>query len=53
VKESYRKDPLTREFFAAALDAALLPPSAGVVFWNWPQLSEEKAKQEVLARRAR
>jgi len=53
VKESYRKDPLTREFFAAALDAALLPPSAGVVFWNWPQLSEEKAKQEVVARRAR
>jgi hypothetical protein len=53
VKASYREEPLTREFFAAALDAALEPPSAGVVLWNWPQLSEEKAKQEVVARRAR
>jgi hypothetical protein len=53
VKESYRKEPLTKEFFAAALDAALAPPSAGVVFWSWPPLSEDASKQEVLARRAR
>jgi hypothetical protein len=53
VKESYRKDPLTEAFFSAALDAALAPPSGGVVFWSWPYLAEEKAKQEVLARRVR
>jgi hypothetical protein len=53
VKESYRKEPLTKEFFAAALDAALAPPSAGVVFWSWPPLAEDAAKQEVLAERTR
>ena len=53
VKESYRKEPLTKEFFAAALDEALAPPSAGVVFWSWPPLSEDAARQEILARRAR
>ncbi len=53
VKESYRKEPLTKEVFAAALDEALAPPSAGVVFWSWPPLSEDTAKQEILSRRAR
>ena len=53
VKESYREEPLTKEFFAAALAAALAPPSAGVVFWSWPPLSEDVAKQEILSRRAR
>jgi len=37
----------------AALDAALAPPSGGVVFWSWPPLSEDRAKQEVVSRRAR
>jgi hypothetical protein len=53
VKESYRKEPLATAFFEAALDAALAPPSAGVVFWSWPPLSEDTAKQEIVARRAR
>ena len=53
VKESYRQEPLTPAFFAAALGAALAPPSGGVVFWNWPHLSEDKAKQEVVTRRTR
>ncbi|HSD26916.1 MAG TPA: hypothetical protein VLL75_06400, partial [Vicinamibacteria bacterium] len=53
VKESYRQEPLTKAFFAAALDAALAPPSAGVVFWRWPPLSEDVAKQEIVSRRAR
>jgi hypothetical protein len=51
VKESYRKEPLTKEFFAAALQAALASPSAGVVFWSWPPLSEDTAKQEILSHR--
>jgi hypothetical protein len=53
VKESYRKEPLTDVFFAAALEAALAPPSGGVVFWSWPPLAPDKKKQEILARRAR
>jgi hypothetical protein len=53
VKESYRQEPLTKEFFAAALDAALAPPSGGVVFWSWPPLSEDEAKQEIVSRRTR
>jgi hypothetical protein len=53
VKESYRPEPLTEAFFAATLDAALAPPSGGVVFWSWPPLSEDRAKQEVVSRRAR
>jgi hypothetical protein len=53
VKESYRREPLTAEFFAAALDQALASPSAGVVFWSWPPLSQDPAKQEILARRLR
>jgi hypothetical protein len=53
VKESYRQEPLTKEFFAAALDTALAPPSGGVVFWSWPPLSEDEAKQEIVSRRTR
>lgn len=53
VKESYRKEPLTKEFFAAALEAALAFPSSGVVFWSWPLLSEDAVKQEIVSRRAR
>jgi hypothetical protein len=53
VKESYRTEPLTEAFFAAALDAALAPPSGGVVFWSWPYLSQDQAKQGVVTRRIR
>jgi hypothetical protein len=53
VRESYRQEPLTEAFFTEALGAALAPPSGGVVFWSWPYLSGEKAKKEILARRAR
>jgi len=53
VKESYRQEPLAREFFAAALDAALAPPSGGVVFWSWPPLAEDEAKRGIVSRRAR
>ncbi len=48
MKESYRTEELTDAFFEAALDAALQPPSRGVVFWSWPHLAEQAAKQEVL-----
>ncbi len=37
-------------FFETALDAALQPPSRGVVFWSWPSLAEQRRKQEILER---
>ena len=51
VKESYRSEELTGDFFQAALAAALRPPSRGVVFWSWPSLAEQEAKQEILGHR--
>ena len=51
VKESYRTEELTGDFFETALDAALQPPSRGVVFWSWPPLAEQEAKQEILEHR--
>ena len=51
VKESYRSEELTGDFFQAALAAALRPPSRGVVFWSWPPLAEQEAKQEILGHR--
>jgi len=53
VKESYRSEELTGAFFETALDAALQPPSPGVVFWSWPPLAEQRPKQEILERRRR
>ncbi len=40
VKECYLPEVLTPTRFKADLDAALLAPSRGVVFWNWPGLAE-------------
>jgi len=48
VKESYRSEELTGAFFESALESALQPPSRGVVFWSWPPLAEQEAKQEIL-----
>jgi hypothetical protein len=53
VKESYRSEELTDAFFAAALRAALRPPSDGVVFWSWPPLAASESKRAILARRGR
>lgn len=49
VKECYLPDVLTPTRFKADLDAALLAPSRGVVFWNWPGLAES-AEKRTLAR---
>jgi hypothetical protein len=53
VKESYRPEELTDAFFAAALRAALRPPSDGVVFWSWPPLAASESKREIVARGGR
>jgi hypothetical protein len=38
----YRDEPFSVRDFAACLEAALLPPSSGVVFWPWESLSQEQ-----------
>ena len=48
VKEAYIPGPETPEDFREALVEALKPPSAGVVFWNWPALAESPAKLEAV-----
>lgn len=48
VKEAYIPGPETPEDFREALVEALKPPSAGVVFWNWPALAESPAKIEAV-----
>jgi hypothetical protein len=37
--------------FEACLDAALLPPSAGVVFWSWALIEKTPASRRVIASR--
>jgi hypothetical protein len=37
--------------FAACLDAALLPPSAGVVFWSWALIERTPAGRRAIASR--
>jgi hypothetical protein len=38
--------------FGACLDAALLPPSAGVVFWSWALIEKTPASRGVIASRS-
>lgn len=51
VKEAYLPEKLSPEGFGRALQAALKPPSGGVVFWNWEALAESKLKQEIAGKR--
>jgi len=48
VKEAYLPEKLSLEEFEADLQAALKPPAAGVIFWNWESLASSKEKQEVI-----
>ncbi len=52
VRPSYPGDlPMDAAGFEAALDAALAPPSRGVVFWSWDHLAKEPGEMDVLRRR--
>ncbi len=44
VKEAYLKEKLTVEEFTRYLEEVQKPPSAGVIFWNWPMLAEDAEK---------
>jgi hypothetical protein len=49
VAEAYIDRALPAEEFRAALEAALEPPSRGVVLWSWDALDRSPAKKAVLA----
>jgi hypothetical protein len=52
VGEYYPGDrPLGATDFEACLDAALLPPSAGVVFWSWALIEKTPASRRVISSR--
>ena len=51
VKEDYIPETLTPAQFSAYLDAALEPPSAGVVFWEWETLKADSVKKEIVRAR--
>jgi hypothetical protein len=48
VKEAYLPEELSLEEFEAELKAALKPPAAGVIFWNWETLAGSKEKQKII-----
>jgi hypothetical protein len=49
VKEAYLTEKLTAREFARYLDEVRKPPSAGVIFWNWPMLAEDAEKANLVA----
>ncbi len=48
VKEAYRPEIMTAAEFGEHLGQALLPPSQGVAFWEWPALERDGQKREIL-----
>ncbi len=44
VKEAYLTEKLTAPEFGRYLEEVRKPPSAGVIFWNWPMLAEDQEK---------
>ncbi|HOC42418.1 MAG TPA: hypothetical protein PKJ99_05290 [Thermoanaerobaculales bacterium] len=50
VAAAYRDEALSVDELEAGLRAALEPPSAGVVFWQWDHIAADPAKAEVIRR---
>lgn len=48
VNKAYLDTELTTEEFKISLDKALAPPSNGVIFWSWEQLSIKPAKRQIV-----
>lgn len=51
VKEAYLSDSLSSIEFEANLDAALVEPSRGVVFWSWEHLEKDPWKKEIIKKK--
>lgn len=50
VGKCYRDEDISLEDFTRAVESALQPPSAGVIFWSWDYLLKEPEKIEVIKR---
>lgn len=48
VSTAYREEPFSVEAFRKALQAALEPPSKGVIFWSWEALEKDPDKLQVV-----
>jgi len=48
VSAAYREEPFSEESFQMALQAALEPPSKGVIFWSWEALEKDPGKLKVV-----
>ena len=48
VKEAYLTDVLTLGEFEKNLEAALTPPSQGVIFWSWAHLEQDPEKKLII-----
>jgi hypothetical protein len=48
VTEAYLKEKLTPKEFAGYLQEVRKPPSAGVIFWNWPMLAQDAEKAHLV-----
>ncbi len=52
VAEAYRTERLSAAEFEKSLEAALAPPSRGVVFWNWDSLQKDPEKKALVRKAA-
>ena len=48
VKEAYLTEVLSKGEFEENLQAALAPPSQGVVFWSWAHLEQNPEKKLII-----
>ena len=48
VNKAYLDTELSLEEFRESLEEALAPPSGGVIFWSWEQLSMKPAKRQIV-----
>jgi hypothetical protein len=48
VKQAYLPEKLTSDEFRRYLDEVRKPPSAGVIFWNWPMLEQDAEKADLV-----
>jgi hypothetical protein len=48
VNKAYLNDPLTVHEFEESVKEALKPPSSGVIFWSWEQLTANPEKKQIL-----
>jgi hypothetical protein len=47
VGQAYLETPYSLEEFRQMVEAALAPPSAGLILWSWEQLAAEPEKAEL------